>query len=75
MSNYEVLERCNLLCENKQKRRQRKMASIVNRNGRYSVVYYYKDNSGNRKQLWVTQDCLALAKLRKIEIEGMIRNK
>lgn len=51
------------------------MASIINRNGRYSVVYYYKDNLGNRKQQWEAQGSLASAKLRKNEIEGMIRNK
>lgn len=51
------------------------MASIVNRNGRYSVVYYYKDSSGKRKQQWETQESLSSAKLRKGEIEDLLRNK
>lgn len=50
------------------------MASIVNRNGRYSVVYYCKDIHGKRKQQWETQESLSLAKARKNEIEGQQRN-
>lgn len=50
------------------------MASIVNRNGRYSVVYYFKDIHGKRKQQWETHENLSLAKARKNEIERQQRN-
>ena len=30
------------------------MASLVERNGRYCVVYSYKDKTGKRRQKWET---------------------
>ena len=46
------------------------MASIVQRNNRYNVVYLYDDEStGKRKQKWESFKTMADAKRRKAEIE------
>lgn len=45
------------------------MASIVERNGKYKVVYNYTDERGKKKQKWETCQSLAEAKRRKTEIE------
>jgi len=45
------------------------MASIVNRNGRYSVVYTYVNREGKRKQKWEACDSKEEAERRKKEIE------
>lgn len=45
------------------------MASLVERNGRYCVVYSYKDKDGKRKQKWETYKTIQEAKRRKKEIE------
>ena len=45
------------------------MASIRERNGKFNVIYNYKDDSGKRKQKWETYDTKAEAKKRKREIE------
>lgn len=45
------------------------MASIKERNGRYCLIYYYKDREGKRKQKWESYPTLAEAKKRKIEVE------
>ena len=45
------------------------MASIQERNHKYKVVYYYKNDAGERKQKWETYDTKAEARKRKKEIE------
>ena len=46
------------------------MASIVQRNNRYCVVYLYDDEtSGRRRQKWESFRTMADAKKRKAEIE------
>lgn len=45
------------------------MASIRQRNGKYNVIYSYRDESGKRKQKWETFATKAEAKKRKKEIE------
>ena len=45
------------------------MASVVERNGRFCVVYSYKDKEGKRKQKWETYKTIQEAKKRKKEIE------
>lgn len=45
------------------------MASIKERNGKYVVIYSYKDENDNRKQKWETYKTKSEAKKRKQEIE------
>ena len=45
------------------------MASIKKRRGKYSVVYYYIDENGQKRQKWVTYLTEKEAKQRKAEIE------
>ncbi len=45
------------------------MASIVKRKSKYSVVYTYTDDNGDKKQKWETFDSMAAAKKRKTQIE------
>ncbi len=45
------------------------MASIRERNGKFGVVYSYKDENGKRRQKWETYNSKAEAKRRKKEIE------
>ena len=45
------------------------MASIVKRKKKYSVVYTYIDDNGNKRQKWETFDTNAEAKKRKNQIE------
>ena len=45
------------------------MASIVERRGRFCVVYSYKDKNGKRRQKWETYKTMSEAKKRKKEIE------
>ena len=45
------------------------MASIVQRNGSYCVVYLYKNQEGKSKQKWETFKTLDEAKKRKAEVE------
>lgn len=45
------------------------MASIIERRGRYCVVYSYKDKHGNRKQKWETYKTMSEAKKHRKEIE------
>ena len=45
------------------------MASIKERNGKYVVIYSYKDENENRKQKWETYKTKSEAKKRKQEIE------
>jgi len=45
------------------------MASIVNRKGRYCVVYNYINQDGQRKQKWETYKTLAEAKARQKVVE------
>lgn len=46
-----------------------RMASIVERNHKYCVVYYYTNSVGERKQKWETFDKRAEARKRKKEVE------
>ena len=46
------------------------MASITKRNGRYCVVYYFKDAKGNKKQKWETFETISEAKKRKAVVEA-----
>lgn len=46
------------------------MASIIKRKKKYSVVYYYEDEKGEKKQKWETYNTHAEAKKRKIEVES-----
>ena len=41
------------------------MASLVERNGRYCVVYSYNDKTGKRRQKWETYKTMQEAKKRK----------
>lgn len=50
------------------------MASIVKRNGKYSVVYYYTDKEGIKHQKWETQESFKKAQKRKAEIENDQQN-
>ena len=45
------------------------MASIVKRKSKYSVVYSYYDEQGEKKQKWETWGTMKEAKKRKAEIE------
>ena len=45
------------------------MAAITERNGKFSVIYNYVDEEGNRKQKWETFKTLSEAKRRKLELE------
>ena len=45
------------------------MASIVKRKKKYSVVYTYTDENGNKRQKWETFDTNAEAKKRKLQVE------
>ena len=45
------------------------MASIVKRKKKYSVVYTYTDEAGNKRQKWETFDTNAEAKKRKLQVE------
>lgn len=45
------------------------MASIVERNNKFSVVYYYDNEKGERKQKWETYDTRPEARRRKKEID------
>ena len=44
------------------------MASIVKRKSKYSVVYFYQDENGNRRQKWETFNTNAEAKKRKKQV-------
>ena len=46
------------------------MASIIKRKSKYSVVYYYTDEKGEKRQKWETCQDYAEAKRRKAEIEN-----
>lgn len=46
------------------------MASIVKRNGKYAVVYFFEDEDGEKKQKWETFSTMSEAKKRKKEIEN-----
>lgn len=46
------------------------MATIIKRKKKYSVVYYYEDETGEKKQKWETYNTNAEAKRRKNEIES-----
>ena len=50
------------------------MASIIKRKSKYSVVYYYFDEEGVKRQKWETCQDYAEAKRRKSEIENQINN-
>ena len=45
------------------------MASIIIRNSKYSVVYYYKNQKDEKKQKWETYDTLKTAQSRLKEVE------
>ena len=45
------------------------MASIRERNGKFCVIYNYKDSEGKKRQKWETFPTRADAKKRKKEIE------
>lgn len=45
------------------------MASIVKRKSKYSVVYTYYDENGEKRQKWETWGTMKEAKRRKAEIE------
>lgn len=45
------------------------MASIVKRKNKYSVVYSYTDENGNKRQKWESFNTAAEAKKRKIAVE------
>lgn len=51
------------------------MASIKKRNNKYSVVYYYLDDSGQKRQKWETFDTYKEALRRKAEVENQIIEK
>ena len=53
----------------KAEKRRISMASIVERRGRFCVVYSYKDKNGKRRQKWETYKTMSEAKKRKKEIE------
>ena len=48
------------------------MASIIKRKSKYSVVYYYTDSAGEKKQAWETCDSHKAALRRKAEIETQL---
>lgn len=50
------------------------MATIVKRRKKFSVVYYYEDERGDKKQKWETFDTHALAQKRKTEVESQQSN-
>lgn len=50
------------------------MATIIKRKKKYSVVYYYFDEKGEKKQKWETCQDYASAKKLKAEIEHQINN-
>ncbi len=50
------------------------MATILKRKKKYSVVYYYEDEKGEKKQKWETYNTHAEAKKRKIEVESEQNN-
>ena len=45
------------------------MASIIKRKKKFSVVYTYTDENGNKRQKWETFDTNAEAKKRKLQVE------
>ena len=45
------------------------MATIIKRKKKYSVVYYYDDEKGVKRQKWETYNTYAEANKRKIEVE------
>ena len=45
------------------------MASIIKRKKKFSVVYTYIDENGNKRQKWETFDTNAEAKKRKLQVE------
>ena len=51
------------------------MASIVKRKKKYSVVYTYTDENGNKRQKWETFDTNADAKKRKTHKEYEQQNR
>lgn len=51
------------------------MASIKKRNNKYSVVYYYVDDSGQKRQKWETYDTYKEALRRKAAVENQIIEK
>lgn len=46
------------------------MATIIKRKKKFSVVYYYTDEKGEKKQKWETFNTNAEAKKRKVEVES-----
>lgn len=50
------------------------MASIIKRKSKYSVVYTYYDEDGNKKQKWETWGTMKQAKRRKTEVEYQQNN-
>jgi hypothetical protein len=50
------------------------MASIIKRNDKYKVVYYYTDEQGEQKQKWETFTNHKDAQKRKAEVEVEILN-
>ena len=50
------------------------MASIIKRKSKYSVVYYYTDEKGEKHQKWETCQDYSEAKRRKAEIENQQGN-
>lgn len=48
------------------------MASIIKRKSKYSVVYYYEDESGERRQQWETCSSYKDALKRKAEVEAQL---
>jgi hypothetical protein len=48
------------------------MASIIKRKSKYSVVYYYIDLNGEKRQRWETYDSHKEALKRKAEVEYQI---
>lgn len=50
------------------------MASIIKRKSKYSVIYYYIDEKGEKRQKWETCQDYADAKRRKAEIENQQNN-
>ena len=45
------------------------MASIRERNGKFAVIYTYKDSEGNKRQKWETYPTKAEAKKRQKEMK------
>jgi len=46
------------------------MATILNRNNKYVVIYWYSDENGNRKQKWETFGTMEAALKRKSDVEN-----